>query len=475
MNGASEVLRQPPCSIEAEQNVLGGILLVPESLAKISDWLSADDFYRREHQRIYAAIVAMAEKREPIDAITLGTRMEADGEALGIGGAAYLSELANNTASAANIVSHAEIVLERSRLRKTIEIGTKIAGRGFDPREASESIIAEALRQLSEIQSSKIRGGLKTAREMLTPWMKSLEESYFRKDAITGLRTPWAELNKVTHGLQGGDLVIIAARPNMGKSVMGAQLAEFAATELGVRTAVFALEPTATQLLNRITAMRGSVAYRGMTSPACLNETDWTRIGDVASRLYSAPLLIDDTPGLSATQIEGRARRAHMQAPLGLIVVDHLHEMDVPGNTSAERARGLGQACGRLKALGKDFNCPVVALAQLNRELLNRGDKHPQMSDLRESGAIEEKADVILFLHREDYYDKKTHLKGVVDVEIGKGRDIETGTRIQLHHRFDVMRLDDWEGELPSPPSRGDEDAPVRGLKRRYGSGRAWN
>ena len=474
MNAGAGIIRQPPCAIDAEQNVLGAIMIVPESLAKVSDWLSAEDFYRREHRLIYSALLALAEKREPIDAVTLGTRMQADGSAADIGGAAYLSELASNTASAANIVSHAEIVIERSRLRKTIEIGTRIAGRGFDSREESETIIADALRQLSEMQSARIRGGLKTAREMLAPWMKSLEESYFRKDVITGLRTPWAELNRVTHGLQGGDLVIIAARPNMGKSVMGAQLAEFAATEIGVRTAVFALEPTATQLLNRITAMRGSVAYRAMTSPACLNETDWTRIGDVASRLYSAPLLIDDTPGLSAMQIEGRARRAHMQSPLGLIVVDHLHEMEVPGSTSAERAHGLGQACGRLRALGKDFNCPVVALAQLNRELLNRGDKHPQMSDLRASGSIEEKADMILFLHREDYYDKKTHLKGVVDVEIGKGRDIETGTRIQLHHRFDVMRLDDWDGELPSPPQR-DEDAPAHGLKRRYGSGRAWN
>lgn len=474
MSAAMETLRQPPCAIEAEQDVLGGIMLVPESLAKISDWLSPEDFYRREHRLIYAALLAMAEKREPIDAVTMGARMEADGSAVDVGGAAYLCELANNTVSAANIVSHAEIVLERSRLRKMIEIGTQIAGRGFDPREDSEAIVADALRRLAEIQSSRIRGGLKTTRELLSPWMKSLQESYYRRDAITGLRTPWAELNSVTHGLQPGDLIVIAARPNMGKSVMGAQLAEFVATELGVRTAVFALEPTATQLLNRITAMRGSVAYRGMTSPACLNETDWSRIADVTSRLYSAPLLIDDTPGLSAMQIQGRARRAHMQAPIGLIVVDHLHEIELPGRTSAERARDLGHAAGLLKALGKDFGCPVVALAQLNRELLNRGDKHPQMSDLRESGAIEEKADVILFLHREDYYDKKTHLKGVVDVEIGKGRDIETGTRVQLRHRFDVMRLDDWEGDLPLPP-KIDEEATARGLKRRYGNGRAWN
>lgn len=467
-----DVLRVPPHAIDAEEAVLGSILLAPKSLAKVADWLAPDDFYRHEHRVLYGVLRSMADRHEAIDAVTVTERLAIDEPELG-GDRAFVYDLANRSASAANIVGYAEIVLEKSRLRHAIEVGTQLAGNAFSGTESAEVVVAKATQALATLRTSRLRGGLKPSRELMRPWFESLSAIYQRGDAITGMPTPWAELNRLTHGLQAGDLIILAARPNMGKTVMGLQLALHAALALQRRTAVFSLEMTATQLLNRAVASLAPAPHAWMLSPG-VDETYWPRVSETASLLNGAPLLIDDTPGLSAEQIASRARRANLQAPIGLLVVDHLHEIALPGRTSAERTHDLGRAAQTLKGLGKEFGCPVVSLAQLNRDMNQRGDKHPVMTDLRASGDIEQVADVILFLHREDYYDKNTHLKGVVDVEIGKGRDIPTGARIQLRNRFDVMRLDDWEGELPLPDPH-DEDKPRRGLQRRYGAGRAWN
>lgn len=446
------VLRQPPCAIEAEQNVLGGLLLVPEALSTIADWLRAEDFYRREHRLIFGAITALVARSEVVDAITLGDWFARNGDVASIGGVAYLAELASNTASVANLVAHAEIVLEQSRLRKAIEIGSELTGAAFQRRDTCEAVVAKATQALAELQTSRLRGGLKPSRELMRGWFAELSERHQRGDAITGMPTPWTQLDALTHGLQAGDLIVIAGRPNMGKTVMGVQLAVHAALKLQRRTAVFSLEMTAAQVLNRAVSLLASTPHDWMMSPQ--DEDPWTSVSETASMLSGSPLLIDDSPALNADQISARAQRAHLQAPIGLIVVDHLHEMALSGRTSSERAHELGEAAGKLKKLGKDFGCPVVALAQLNRDLLGRNDKHPVMSDLRASGDIEQKADLILFLHREDYYDKRTHLQGVVDVEIGKGRNVKTGERVQLRNRFDVMRMDDWDGELPLPPSK---------------------
>lgn len=452
MTNRIDTLRVPPHSNDAEENVLGALLLAPAGLAKVSDFLTAEDFYNHAHRVIFRTICELSGSGQPIDTVTMMERIEADGMAEQIGGSAHLSQLANATASAANIVAYAEIVVEHARLRRAIEVGTNIAGAAFERGAQSEAVIAEGVRKLSGLQISRLRGGLQSARSLTGNWIAALSETYSRGESITGLPTPWAELNRKTHGLQKGDLIIIAARSNMGKTVMAAQLAEHAALVLGIRTAFFSLEMSANQLLARMVALRENIPHDWLMSPVGGNETYWPRVTDATVRLNSASLLIDETPSLTAQQIQARARRAHMQAPIGLIVVDHLHEILLPGRTSADRAHDLGVASQTLKSLGKEFGCPVVALAQLNRELLNRSDKRPIMSDLRASGDIEQIADLILFLHRDDYYDKKTHLKDVVEVEIGKGRNIRTGERINLHNRFDVMRLDDWVGELPLAP-----------------------
>jgi replicative DNA helicase len=447
-----ETLRQPPWSLEAEQSVLGGLLLVPEAFAQVADWLTVEDFYRREHRAIYAAIRTLMDRREPVDAVTLLQRLEADASRDQMP-TAYLYELMNNTPGAANITAYAEIVVEQSKLRKLIEIGTQLAGKGFDRGNASELAIADAMRQLSQMQTSRLRGGLRSSRELTREWFEDLSAIYQRGDAITGLSTPWPALDGLTHGLQAGDLIIIAARPNMGKSVMAVQLAAYVAAVLNLQVALFSLEMTAKQVLNRAAAGMGNIPHKWLLSPH-EDETYWPRLADIGTKLNQVPLWIDDTHGLTIDQIKARARRMHLRSKVGLLMVDHLHEIKLLGHTSSERAHELGEVAGELKGLGKDFDCPVIALAQLNRELLNRNDKHPIMSDLRASGDIEQVADLIIFLHREDYYDKKTHLKGVVDVEIGKGRNIPSFERIQLANRFDVMRLDNWEGELPLPPAR---------------------
>lgn len=446
-----DTLRQPPFRLDAEQAVLGGLILVPASFAQVSDWLSENDFYKREHRLIYAAIRKLVERRDPVDTVTMLERLEADATRDYVP-VAYVSELANSTPSAANIIAHAEIVLEQSRLRKLIEVGTRLAGEGFGRGTSSELAAAAAMRELAQLQTSHLSGGLRSARELASEWYADLSANYDRGDAITGISTPWPQLDALTHGLQAGDLIVIAGRPNMGKTVMGLQIAAHAALKLGVRTALFSLEMTAKQVLNRFVSASENIPHKWLMSPR--NDAHWSRVAGALETLNRAPLWIDDTHGLSIDQLEARAHRMHLRSKIGLLVFDHLHEVKLTGKSSSERTYELGQVTSRMKGLGKEFGCPVIALAQLNRDLLSRPDKHPIMSDLRASGDIEQIGDLILFLHREDYYDKKTHLKGVVDVEIGKGRNIETGERVQLQNRFDVMRIDPWEGDLPLPPAR---------------------
>jgi replicative DNA helicase len=302
------------------------------------------------------------------------------------------------------------------------------------------------MHDLSHIQASRQMGGLLPAKSAIKDWFTDLNRRYEMGDKVTGLPTPWHDLNAATHGLQNGELTIIAARTNMGKSVMGGQLAMFSALR-GVRVALFSLEMTRAQVIRRSVSALANIPHDWLMAPG--NDGDdayWTRLTNATAQLNDSPLLIDDAPGLTIEQLSARARRAHMQDPIGLIVVDHLHEMLV----NPDRAViDTGRNAQGIKSLAKEFNCPAVALAQLNRALGQRADKRPTMTDLRQSGELEQKADVILFLHREDYYDRETHLQGVVEVELGKGRDIKTGTRIHLANRYDVMRLDDWDGPLP--------------------------
>lgn len=443
-----DTLRTPPMSIEAEQNVLGGLVLVPEALAKVADFLNADDFYRHEHRVIFAAIAALTERKQPIDAVTVGEYLSATGEPIELG-TSYVCELAANTVSAANITAYAEIVAEKARLRKLIETGMRLSGDAFKAGAEAARLVGDAIHDLSGMATAH-RGGLEPAKVALRKMFATMSDRYARGAGLIGLPTPWHDLNTRLGGLEDSTLYIVAARPSMGKSIFGGQLAVMNALR-SERVAWFSVEMGAAQCMARAVSCIGGVPYAWAKNPD-KDDPDadlyWTRVGDATSRISASPLLIDDTPSLSIVQLMARARRMHLQAPLRLIVIDHAHDMKINPKLARFEYGDIAQGA---KTLAKEFNCPVVLLAQLNRALETRTTKRPTLADLRESGEFEQKADVVIFLHRDDYYDKKRN-PGLVEAIIAKGRDLDCGASIFLANRFAQMRMDDYDGVASREP-----------------------
>ena len=446
-----ETLRVPPHDIAAEQAVLGALMLAPESLAKISDWLTEQDFYRADHRLIYRAVSALIGRGSPVDTVTLMDWFEANGLAELIGGTSYLIELDNATASATRIVAYAEIVSEKSLLRAAITAGTNLVESAWKRGADAEQVIATATHELAQMHASKLRGGLEPAKVGMRRMQSELMERYKHGPALLGQPWPWQELNRCTKGLRDGVLYIVGARPSMGKSIFGLQVALNNAMN-GNNTAFFSVEMGADECMARAVACIGEIPHDWVESP---NDKDmdadfyWSRLSTATQRIIEAPLLIDETPAITRTQLMARARRAHMQKPLRLVVLDHMHDMAI----DPKQARfEYGQIAQDGKTMAKEFKCPVVFLAQLNRSVAGRTDKHPTMTDLRESGEIEQKGDVILFLHREDYYDKNTHMKGIVEVIPAKGRNLKTGETILLRNVFSEMRMEDWTDAWPEAP-----------------------
>ena len=451
-------LRIPPQSVQAEQAVIGGMMLAPDAYTRVADILEESDFYRRDHQLIYRAIQELADKSQPYDAVTLGEWFESQGLGEYVAGGAYLIELASTTPSAANIAAYAEIVKDKAVLRRVIETGTDAVNAGFEPDgRNSEEILADLSRKVGELQP-KQRGGLTHVRPVMGRWYATMEKRYAQKQRITGLPMPYTELTNATSGLQPSTLYFFGARPSMGKSVVANGISGCAALR-GVPTALFSLEASAEGVVDRLAASIGDVPYNWIKTPGAIEGIEsrdedlyWSRLENVMRDLKSAPLFIDDTAGLNVRQFEARARRLNHQEKLGLIVVDHIHDFTI----NPDRARfeyGAIVQCG--KKLAKEWGIPVAMFGQLNRNLANRTDKRPNMADLRESGEIEQKADVIILLHREDYYDPDTSMKGVLEAIIAKGRDLEVGTKY-LRHNFAKMRVEDWIGEVPFPSKQSD-------------------
>lgn len=421
-------------------------MLDPSSLAKIADWLAEDDFYDKRHRFLFRAIAAMVAAGTPCDPVTLSDWL--DGNSLTeLVGATYPLELANSTPSAANITAYAEIVQTKSRLRKLIAAGDKISQEAWKPGAEAGLIISHAMRDLGSIEAAKMAGGLLPTKPLLKAWFNEMHCLYEGDNRVTGLPTPWHDINEATRGLQDGELIILAGRPNMGKSVAGMNLGAFNALR-GNRTAVFTLEMTSKQVINRCVSSLGRIPYDWIRAPHNCDDSElyWPRVTSSTTDLLAAPLLIDDQPAITIEQLRARCLREHMREPIRLVLVDHLHIMGRPGENEV---REFGRISSGLKALAKELKCPVVALAQLNRSVEGRTEKRPTMSDLRASGEIEQDADLVLLLYRDDYYNASTHLKGVVEMAIGKGRDVKTGQVVNLRNRFDEMRLEDWEGALP--------------------------
>ncbi len=425
-----EQLRVPPQSIEAEQAVLGGLMLAPEAFDRVSDVLADNDFYRRDHQLIYRAIRELSEKGKPYDAVTLGEWFESMGESEAVAGGAYLIELASTTPSAANIAAYAEIVREKAVLRQLIEVGTGIVNDGFQPegRGTGEILDAAESRVLAIAEhSAKGRMDYVSVHNALAEAFDVLQKRYESGGSVTGLPTGYTEFDEMTAGLQPSDLLILAARPSMGKTALAVNIAEYAALKSKMPVAIFSMEMSASQLALRMISSLGRInATRLRTGQ--LEDQDWSSVTSTIRLLREAKIFIDDEPALSPEKLRAKARRIKKEHGLGLIVVDYLQLMAVPGSKE-NRATEISEISRSLKGLAKELNVPVIALSQLNRSLETRTDKRPMMADLRESGAIEQDADVIVFIYRDEYYNKENSTdKGLAEIIIGKQRNGPTGS-----------------------------------------------
>ncbi len=422
--GAEQRLKVPPNSIEAEQSLLGGLMLDHKAWDKVADVVTADDFYRKDHRLIFAAIASLADGANPSDVVTVSEHLDNRGELEAAGGLEYLATLANETPGAANARSYARILRERSMLRSLISAGNEISGAAFatDGRSASE-IVDEAERLVFEIAESGARGksGFKALKEILPAAVDRIDLLHQSDGDITGISTGFTEFDKLTAGLQPGDLIIIAGRPSMGKTTLAINIAENAAIGAKVPTAIYSMEMPSQQLAFRMIASLGRVDQSHLRTGRFPDE-DWSRINTAVQLMSDAPIFIDDSAGLSPTEIRARARRLQREHGLGLIVIDYLQLMTVPGNKE-NRATEISEISRSLKSLARELSVPVIALSQLNRSVEQRTDKRPVMSDLRESGAIEQDADVIVFIYREEVYNQDTPRKGIADIAIAKQRN----------------------------------------------------
>lgn len=442
-----EALKLPPHSVEAEQSVLGGLLLENEALDKIADILTSADFYRHDHRLIFAHIGKLIEHNRPADIVTVAESLESSAELSGVGGIAYLGALAQNTPTAANIRRYAEIVRERAVMRKLVEVGSGIAESAYSPQgRDAQQLLDEAEAKIFQIAE----GGKRSSEgfvdiKILLPQVADRIDQLFQRDNpndVTGVPTGFSDLDSMTSGFQPGDLIIVAGRPSMGKTAFSLNIAENVALDSGLPVAVFSMEMAGTQLAMRMIGSVGRLDQHRMRTGR-LEDEDWVRLTTALGRLNDAPIFIDEGAGLSSFDVRARARRLHRQCgKLGLIVVDYLQLMAAPAGRQGEnRATEISEISRSLKALAKELDVPVVALSQLNRSVEQRPDKRPVMSDLRESGAIEQDADLILFIYRDEVYNSDSPDKGTAEIIIAKQRNGPIG-RVRLtflgeHTRFE--------------------------------------
>jgi replicative DNA helicase len=438
-------LRTPPHSVEAEQSVLGGLLLDNLAWDRAGDLLTDSDFYRYEHRLIYAAVGALVAGSKPADVITVFEQLQSHGKADDCGGLAYLNALAQSVPSAANMRRYAEIVRERSILRKLIAASDEIATTAFNPQgRAVSGILDEAESKIFKIgeEGSRQRSGFQGIDKLVVALIDRVQELHDNgAEEVTGVRTGFYDLDRMTAGLQKGDLIVLAARPSMGKTAFALNIAEHVAVQEGLPVLMFSMEMGASQLALRMVGSLGRIDQQGLRTGRLKND-EWERLTEAVERLGQVQMYIDETPALNSAELRARARRMARQfGTLGLIVIDYLQLMSGSSSGDENRATEIGEISRGLKALAKELQCPVIALSQLNRSVESRNDKRPMMSDLRESGAIEQDADVIMFIYRDDYYDKASKEPGVAEIVIGKQRNGPVGT-VKLTFLKPLTRFD---------------------------------
>lgn len=415
--------RLPPQNLEAEVSVLGGILLENEAINQVLEILQTADFYREGHRKIFSAMVQLYERNEPVDLITLAEVLKKKDELESVGGLEYLNQLVNSVPTAANISYYANIIKEKSLLRKLIQRATEIINEGYGISGEINDFLDRAERLIFEISEDRVRPSFYTLKEILKTSFKTIEKLYEKKEIITGVPTGFTKLDELTSGLQPSDLIIVAGRPSMGKTTFALNIAQHAAIEAGITSAIFSLEMAKEQLALRMLCSEAKIDAHRLRG-GFLSESDWPKLTRAAGKLSEAPIFIDDTPAISALEMRAKARRLKSEHNLGLLVVDYLQLMR--GRTDSEtREQEISDISRSLKALAKELNIPVIALSQLNRRVEDRSDKRPQLADLRESGAIEQDADVIIFLYRDEVYNRSEENpnKGKAEIIIGKQRN----------------------------------------------------
>jgi replicative DNA helicase len=426
-------LKLPPHSVEAEQSLIGGLLLDNSAWDRIGDLVAVSDFYRDDHRRIFRHIARLIEVGRPADVVTVFESIEKSNEVEQTGGIAYLGEIANNTPSAANIRRYGEIVHERAVLRKLVTVGDEIAASALNPAGRDAKILLdEAESKVFEIAEAgaKTTQGFRDVTGLLGEVVERIQELYDRENPsdVTGVPTGFVDLDRLTSGLHGGDMIVIAGRPSMGKTAFALNIAEYVGVEMRLPVAIFSLEMSGPQIAMRMLSSIGRIDQQRIRNGK-LTDDEWDKMTGALGKLHDAPIEIDETGAINATDLRARARRLARKygGKLGLIVIDYLQLM-TSTKDNENRATEISEISRSIKALAKELNVPILALSQLSRKVEERNDKRPLMSDLRESGAIEQDADIIMMMYREEYYKPDTQDKGIAEVGIGKHRNGPTGT-----------------------------------------------
>lgn len=418
--------RVPPQNIEAEQAVLGAMMIKKEAIIEAQEILQPEDFYREAHRRVYDAMLKLAENDEAVDLVTLTEQLRKDGELEKIGGIPFITTIANIVPTAANVTYHAKIVKEKAELRRLIDAATEIAGAAYEDSQPVENIMDAAEQKILAVAGSQTANGFEPIKSILMRTFERINVLYESKGGITGLPTGFKDLDRLTSGLQASDLILVAARPSMGKTAFTLNIASYVGLH-GGKVAFFSLEMSKEQLVNRLLSMESNINSQRLRTGE-LGDADWEQLVQAVLEVSKAPLVIDDTPGITVTELRSKCRKIKLEKGLDLIVIDYLQLMSGSSRRSENRQQEVSEISRNLKAIAREMECPVIALSQLSRAPDQRPDHRPQLSDLRESGAIEQDADIVMFIYRDEKYNPDTDHPGEAELIVAKQRNGPTGT-----------------------------------------------
>jgi len=440
--------RTPPHNIEAEQAIIGAIFLEPEAFSTASELLMPDDFYRAGHQRIFEAMLKLADRGEAIDVVTVTSALQDSKHLEEAGGVSYLTEVAGSVPTAANINYYSKIVEEKALLRRLIRTATEIVTDTFTREDAVEDVLNEAEKGILEVSGRKNSGSFKAIKDVLIDVYDNIEQLHQNKEDVTGIPTGFRDLDRITSGFQRNDLIIVAARPSVGKTAFALNVAQNVAVNTDENVAIFSLEMGAEQLVQRMLCAEGNIDSQRLRTGTLIDE-DWSKLTMAMGSLSNAGIYIDDTPGIRVSEIRSKCRRLKQEHGLGMILIDYLQLIQGSVNSRENRQQEVSEISRSLKGLARELNVPLVALSQLSRGVEQRQDKRPMMSDLRESGSIEQDADIVGFLYRDDYYDQESEKQNIIEIIISKQRNGPVGTVelafvkeynkfVDLDHRYDT-------------------------------------